>query len=100
MLSIEILGNDIVLNGDLIVEDNFEPFIELLCVSLAHYFAGDNVLLLAKLRHNAQSIAPKDVGKLGNSKIDTLAVAAFTETLDPVKCPMFVVEKRGTCINY
>ena len=47
--------------------------------------AGNNELALAKLQRNAQSIAPKASGRLGNSKIDALVATVFLEASCPVK---------------
>ena len=42
ILRMETLQDNIVFNEELIVEDDFEPFIKWLCISLMHYFTGDN----------------------------------------------------------
>ena len=59
--------------------------------------AGNDELTLAKLLRSMQSIVPKEAGKLGNSKVDALAVVAFIETLCLVKYAIFLIE-QGLCI--
>ena len=49
ILNVETLDNNVAFNKDLVMQNDFESFIEWSCVSLAYYFAGDNTPLLAKL---------------------------------------------------
>ena len=59
----------------------------------AKHIVGDNEPTLAMLCRNIQSITPNDAGILGNSKVDTLAAAAFFEVLYPIKYTIFLVEQ-------
>ena len=92
MLNVETLGDNVVLDEGLIVEDEFKPFVEWLCVLFAYFLAGDETQLLAQLCCNTQSIALKKVGVLGNSKVNMLAAAAFIKTVCPVMHAIFVAE--------
>ena len=65
-------------------------------MSVVKYVAGNDELTLVKLRRIAQSIASEEVGRLGNSKVDVLAAAAFIEALYRVKHIIFLTEE-GLC---
>ncbi len=82
-----------VYDADFMNEKDFDPFIEWLLIAAAKYIAEDDESTLSKLRRNIQSITPYDAGILGNSKVDTLAAAAFLEVLYPVKYAIFLVEQ-------
>ena len=59
----------------------------------AKHIAGNNELILAMLYQYIKSITLNDAGILGNSKVDTLAAAAFFEVLYPIKYAIFLVEQ-------
>ena len=85
--------DEIVYDENIIDEKDFDPFIEWLLIAVAKYIAGNNEPTLAMLCRNIQSIILNDIGILGNSKVDTLAAAAFFEVLYPVKYTIFLVEQ-------
>ena len=59
----------------------------------AKHIAGDNDPTLVMLHRNIQSITLNNAGILGNSKVDTLAAAAFFEVLYSIKYAIFLVEQ-------
>jgi len=62
-------------------------------VSIAKYVTGDDEALLAILHRNIQLIAPKDSGRFGSSRVDTLVAAAFIEVLYSVKYTIYRVKE-------
>ena len=90
---LDSVEDDIVYNEKIMSEKDFDPFVEWLLIATVKHIAGDNEPTLTMLHRNIQSITPNDAGILGNSKVDTLAAAAFFEVLYPVKYAIFLVEQ-------
>ena len=78
-------------NDALLSADETSEFVEWTLVAMAHYLAGEDEVLLRKIRRDLQSLTPEDARRLGSASLDALAAAALLEALLPVKFAIFQV---------
>ena len=69
------------------------PLLEQLLVSIEKQIIDSNRELLAQLQRDIQSIIPKLARAYQNLRLETLAVIAFIELLDPIKYTMFSINE-------
>ena len=82
----------IVCNEEIVLKENFKPFIEWLLVYVVKYITRDYEAILALLYRNIQSISPKNSDNFNSPKIN-LAAAAFIKVLYLVKYAIFRVNE-------
>ena len=80
-------------NQDTLCEEEIEPHIEWLSISVTKCIVGNNEATLAKLQRNMQLLTLKSVGILSSAKVETLAAVAFYKLLCSVKFAIVAVHE-------